>query len=160
MKREEEKEESETGIGKRRCEDFVSVEVFEILSQERDVESCGAVSWEDLLEEPDDLSDRELVSCELVRVVPDVIDVPGYPSSVVTELCDVSPCCSDWEFVEPQSFFFLQKKRAHCLLYRYAGRGEVRRLTRESASAFKKKDDAACTYSEFAYLLCEGPRKV
>ena len=54
--------------------------------------------------ESDDLSDRELVSCELVRVVPDVIDVLVSPSSMVTEICEVSPCCSDWEFVEPQSF--------------------------------------------------------
>ena len=62
--------------------------------------------------EPDDLSDRELVSCELVRVVPDVTDVLVSPSSVVTEMCEVSPCCSDWEFVEPQSF--LSRKRALC----------------------------------------------
>ena len=62
---------------------------------------------------PADLSDRELVFCELVRVVPDVIDVLVSPSSVVTEFCDVPPCCSDGEFVEPQSFSF-SKKRAHC----------------------------------------------
>ena len=43
------------------------------------MESCGDVSWEDLLEEPEDLSDREPLSCELVRVVPDVIDVPVSP---------------------------------------------------------------------------------
>ena len=45
-------------------------------------------------------------------------------------------------------------------MYRYAGRDEVRRLTCESASAFKKKDDAACTCAKFVHLLCEGPRKV
>ena len=39
-------------------------------------------------------------------------DVLVSPSSVVTELCGVSSCCSDWEFVEPQSFSF-SKKRAH-----------------------------------------------
>ena len=32
---------------------------------------------------------------------------------MVTELCDVSPCGSDWELVEPQSCSF-SKKRAHC----------------------------------------------
>ena len=32
-KREEEKEESDTGTGKKRCEDFVSVEVFDIFGQ-------------------------------------------------------------------------------------------------------------------------------
>ena len=47
-----------------------------------------------------------------VPVVPDVTDVPVSPSSVVTEWCDVSPCGSDWEFVNPQSFSFF-KKRAH-----------------------------------------------
>ena len=46
-------------------------------------------------------------------MVPDVIDVPVSPSSVVTELCDVSSCCSDSEFVEPQSFSS-SKQRAHC----------------------------------------------
>ena len=51
----------------------------------------------------------ELVSCELVRVVPDVIDVPVFPSSVITLLCDVSPCRSDGEFVEPQSSSFSPK---------------------------------------------------
>ena len=63
--------------------------------------------------EPDDLSDREPVSCELVHVVPDVTDVLVSPSSVVIEMCDVSSMCSDREFVEPQSFSF-SKKRAHC----------------------------------------------
>ena len=48
-----------------------------------------------------------------MSVVPDVTDVPVSPSSVVTEFCDVSSWCSDWEFVEPQSFSF-SKKRAHC----------------------------------------------
>ena len=128
--------------GKRRCEDFVSVEVFDIFGQRRNMESCGDVSWEDLLEEPEDLSDREPLSCKLVRVVPDVIDVLVSPSSVVTELCDVSPCCSDCEFVEPQSFSF--SKKACTFFYRYAGRDEVRRLTSDSASTFKKKDDEAC----------------
>ena len=71
----------------KRCDGFVSVEAFEIFSQVGDLESCGDISWEDLLVEPDDLSDRELVSGELVRVVPDVTDVLVSPSSVVTELC-------------------------------------------------------------------------
>ena len=39
-------------------------------------------------------------------------DVLVSPSSVVTELCDVSPCGSDWELVELQSCSFF-KKRAH-----------------------------------------------
>ena len=67
------------------------------------------------MEELEDLSDSEPASCELVRVVPcvsDVIDVPVSPSSVVTELSDVPPCCIDWELLEPQ-FFSFSKKRVH-----------------------------------------------
>ena len=62
----------------------------------------GTTSWTT----PEDLSDCEPDSCAHVRVVPHVTDVLVSPSSVVTELCDVSPCGSDWEFVEPQSFSF------------------------------------------------------
>ena len=102
------------------------------------MESGGNVSWEHFLEER-----CELASCEQVRAVPggsDVIDVFVFPSCVVTELCDVSPCGSDWEDVEPQSF----SPKACTLWYRYAGRDEVRRLDSENASVFKK-DDAAHT---------------
>ena len=105
-KRKEEKEEYETGTVKRRCECCFSVEAFEIFSQGRNLESCGDLCWDGLLGEHDDLSDRELVSCELVRVVPDVTDVPVSPSSLVTEMCEVSSCCSEREFAEPQSFSF------------------------------------------------------
>ena len=34
----------------------------------------------------------------------EVPDVPVFPSSVVTELCDGFCCGSDWDLVEPQSF--------------------------------------------------------
>ena len=53
----------------------VSVEAFEIFGQEGDLESCGGLSWEDLLEKPEDLSDCEPDSCAPVRVVLDVTDV-------------------------------------------------------------------------------------
>ena len=45
-------------------------------------------------------------------MVHDVTDVPISPSSVVTELFDVSSCscCSDWDCVEPQSFSFYKKR--------------------------------------------------
>ena len=76
-------------------------------------ESFGGLSWRDPLEELDDVSGGEPVSCELVRVVPDVTGVSVSPSSVVTEFCDGFSCCSDWELVEPQSFSF-SKKRARC----------------------------------------------
>ena len=49
--------------------------------------SCGGLSWEDLLEKPEDLSDCEPDSCAHVRVVPVVTDVLVSPSSVVTEFC-------------------------------------------------------------------------
>ena len=58
------------------------------------MESCGDVSWEDLLDNPEDLSDCEPDSCAHVRVVLDVtdaIDVLVSPSSVITELYDVAP---------------------------------------------------------------------
>ena len=79
------------------------------------------------MEEPEDLSDRELVSCELVRVVLVVSDVIGVLvslSSVVIELCDVSICCSDWELMEQQSFSFFKKKTC-TLVDRYTGRDEL-----------------------------------
>ena len=60
-------------------------------------------SWEDLLDETEDLSDRESEAWVVVPVVP---DVPVSPSSVVTGFCDGFSCCSDWDFVEPQSISF------------------------------------------------------
>ena len=58
-KREGEKEENETGSVKRRCNGFVSVKAFDIFSQGGDLESCGGLSWRDLLEKPEDLFDFE-----------------------------------------------------------------------------------------------------
>ena len=89
-----------------------------------------------------------LFPCELVRVVLDVSDVSVSLTFVVTEFCDVSSMCYDREFVEPQSFSVSKKTRT--LLHRYAGRDEVRRITSESAPAFKKKDD---TDAKFVQLL-------
>ena len=112
-RRGEEKEENETETVKRRCVGFVSVEAFEICSHGRDLESCGDLSWEDFLDTTEDLSDRESGAWVVVPVVLAVTDVLVSPSSVVTEFCDVSSCCSDWDFVEPQSFSF-SKKRSLC----------------------------------------------
>ena len=44
------KEENETEAVKRRCEGCVSVEVFEMFSHGEDLERCGDLSREDLLE--------------------------------------------------------------------------------------------------------------
>ena len=70
------------------------------------------VSGEYLLEKPDDLSNCEPENRMDVFVVHDVTDVLVSPSSVVTEFCDDVSLDPDWEYVEPQSFPFSQK-RAH-----------------------------------------------
>ena len=90
------------------------MEVFDISCQGADLESCGDLSWEDPLEKHEDLSDCEPDSCAHVRVVPVVTDVHVSPSSEVTEFCDGSCRCSDWEFVEPQSFSFSKKSALCC----------------------------------------------
>ena len=41
-------------------------------------------------------------------------DVLVSPSSVITEFCDGFSCGSDWDFVEPQSFSFSQKRAHSC----------------------------------------------
>ena len=96
-----------------------SVEAFEIFSQGRDLESCGGLSWGDFLEELEDLSECQPDSCADVRVVPDVTDVLVSLSSVVTEFCDGFSCCSDREFVEPQSFSFSKKHSFFCTVMQY-----------------------------------------
>ena len=73
-------------------------------------------------DKPEDLSGRECEARVVVLVVPDVIDVIDSPSSVVSELCDGFSCCSDWEFVEKQSFSLL---KACSLLHSCAGTDEV-----------------------------------
>ena len=67
------------------------METFDIFSQGRDLESCGDLSWRDLLDKPEDLSDRESEAWVNVPVVLDVIDVLVSLSSEVTEFCDVFP---------------------------------------------------------------------
>ena len=98
---------------------FVSVEAFEIFRHRGDSESCFDLSWEDLSDKPEDLSDRESEALVFVPEVPDVTDVPVSPSSVVTEFCDGFSCCSDREFVEPKSFSSCSRWDS------YAGRDEA-----------------------------------
>ena len=93
------------------------------------------------------MSEFEPDSCALVRVVLDVTDLLVFPSSVVTEFCEVFSCCSDCEEVVPHSFSF-SPKRAHCCTSAQEGmRYEsppVKALT-----IIKKKNDAACAAAEF-----------
>ena len=87
------------------------MEAFEIFSQGEDLESCVDLSWCDLMEKFEDLSEFQPDTCALVRVVLDVTDLLVFPSSVVTEFCEVFSCCSDCEEVVPHSLFLT---RAHC----------------------------------------------
>ena len=137
--REEEKEENETVSAKRRFVGYISAEAFDIFSQGEYVESCGGVSWSDLLEKPDDLSDGEPETGTVVSALPVVTDVLVSSSSVVTECYEEVSVDSDWEFVEPQSFSFSQK--ALVCLCGESGRNELRRVASKNASDIQKKDD-------------------
>ena len=113
-----------------------------------------------LVEVLDGLSDREPACGELVRAMPggiDVIDVLVSLSSVIAELCDVSPCRSDVESVEAQTFS-ISKKRAHCCTdtreeMRYEGSTVI-------TPPLSRRRMTPPTCAKFVYLLCEGPRKV
>ena len=50
-------EKEENGTAKRRCVNFNLAEAFDIFCQGEDLESCGGVSWSDVLDNPDVLSD-------------------------------------------------------------------------------------------------------
>ena len=109
-KREEEKEENETGAVKRRRDGSVSVVACKFFLSREEIWRVmriflGKIRWRNL-----SWSGCEPDSRARVRWVPYVTDVPVCPSSVVTELCDVSSCCSNWDFVEPQSFSFSKKR--------------------------------------------------
>ena len=104
--------------------------LFDIFSQGEDLERCGGVSWGDLLENPDDLSDCELETRTDVSAVLDVNVVPASLSSLVTECYKDVSMDSGWEFVDPQSFFFFQKA------FDCEGR-ESKKKTRRKTSCFK-----------------------
>ena len=88
----------------------IYAEAFDIFSQGEDLESGGDLSWEDLLDKTEDLSDCEPGTWTDVSAVLVVTDVSVSPSSVVTECYEDVSLDSDWEFVEPQSFSFSQKR--------------------------------------------------
>ena len=64
---------------------------------------------------------------------------------------DLSDCEPETRLEVTAVLFFLQK--ACPLLYSYAGRDEVRKLTCESASAVEKKNDAAHATAKFVFLV-------
>ena len=101
----------ENRCGERRERDvgFVTAEALDIFCQGEDLESFG-FSWEDLLEKPDELSECEPGTRTDVSAVLVVTDVLVSPSSVVTDCWDGVSLDSDWEFVEPQSFSFSNKR--------------------------------------------------
>ena len=145
-RREEEKEENETGNVERRYVGHFSVEPFDTLSQGRDLESCGCPSWRDILEKPDDLSDCEPETRVDVSAMPGVTCVLVSLSSVVTEFCDGFSFCSDWEFVEQQSFSFSQKQAVCCT-------GTQEEMRCEGPQVKAKKNDAAHTTAKFVFIV-------
>ena len=108
------KKRTKRGLLKEDVRVFVLWKSLKIFSQGRDLVSCGDLSWEDLLDKTEDQSDRESEARVDVSVVPDVLDVLVSPSSVVTEFCGGFSCCSGWDFVEPQSISFSQKRAHSC----------------------------------------------
>ena len=101
-RREGKKEENGTGTDKRMRGGFVPAEAFLFLAKGGELESCGDLSWEDLLDKPEDLSDRVSEAWVVVLVVLDVTDVLVSLLLWSLSFCDGFSCCSDWEFVEPQ----------------------------------------------------------
>ena len=76
-----------------------------------DLESCGDLSWEDLLNKIEELSDLESEAWVVVLEC-DVTDVLVSLSSVVNEFCDGFSCCSDWDSMEP--LLIPVQKRLRC----------------------------------------------
>ena len=121
--REEEREENETVLVKRRCLLSVSTEAFEFF-RHGEMSESGGISSGDLWDDP--CGEGLTAFLGLGRVglwVLVVTDVPVSPSSVVTEVCDGFSLGSDGELLEQYSFSF-SKRRAHPL-DSCAGRDEV-----------------------------------
>ena len=103
------------------------------------------------MEKLDDLSEGELVSCELVRVVADVTDVLVSPSFVVTEFVMFPPCALIWNLLNRSSFSSSQK-RSHC------GTDTQEEMRYEGSPV--KAPDTAYTYAKFVHLFLRGRRDV
>ena len=116
-RREEEKEENETVSVKEALSVRFLWRSLKMLVKGRDLESCGDLSWGDLLDEPQDLSNRESEAWADVQIVPEVTDVP------------VSLCCPDCEFVEPHSSSFSKKRAHYCTVTREEMRFENSQVT-------------------------------
>ena len=109
-------------------------------------------SWWDFLEEPDDVSDCESESRAVVSAVPVVSDVLASPSSVVTECFDDVSLDPDWEFVESQSFFFLQEASVRWDLVQEIVRYEG---SPEKASPLTRRRMMPSTPQQSSYSSCE-----
>ena len=105
-KREGEKREDETVVVERRCVNPVSGDAFEKFGHWEDSDSCGN-SWSDFLGDSSGLSDCVFDVSSGVLVVTDVF---FSPSSLLVVMCEALLSVSDWEIVEPPSFFFFLQK--------------------------------------------------
>ena len=84
----------------------------------------------DLLEDPGDLLDCD-TGTRMDRLVVLVVTDVLVSSSAVAEMCEGVSSDSDWEFVEPRSFFFSKK-----------------RSIQKSTTDIQKEDDAAHATAE------------
>ena len=148
-RREEEKEENETETVKRRCEDFGSVEAFEIFGHGGDLESGGDLSREDLWDKDRDQCDRKPET----RVdVPEVLDVTDVPvplllwslSFVIVSL--VARVGISWN----RSPFLSPKKRVHSCT---ATQKEMWSEEQQVNSDVEKKNDAVHTNGKFVRII-------
>ena len=125
------------------------MEAFEISSQGRDLESCGGLSWEDLLEKPEALSDFEpdtraqVLMCLFPLLLWSLSFVMVSLVVRIGILWNRSP--------------FLLRRRV--CLDSHAGRDEIRRFTSDSAPATEKKNDAHTT-AKFVFIICRESRSI
>ena len=144
-------EKEENGTVKRRCVNFNLAEAFDIFCQGEDLESCGGVSWSDVLDNLDVLSDCESESRAVVSAVLVVSDVLVSLSSVVTECFDDVVLDLEWQFVEPQSVFFLEGASVHW--DGFSGNHERWWVTSKSTSAYQRKNHPVHATAKLAFVV-------
>ena len=90
------------------------METFQIFGQEGDLDSCGDLSGRNLLDRPEDLSDREsevLVDGLVVLVVADVPVFPSSSSVMVFPWILIGNLLSRSPFLSTQSVRFIVQLR-------------------------------------------------